>query len=184
MLILGSKSPRRKEILTLAQIPFKVIVSDALEDSNNSDPVEFVKENAYKKAMSITNKNTDDIILCCDTIVYIDNRILGKPKNKEEAYEMIKTIEGRDHLVCSGVYLGNKDSYDLFTVTTKVTVSSMTEVEIQEYINTTEPYDKAGAYAIQGIFSKYIEKIDGDYYNVMGLPLNEINKRMKKYKKL
>ena len=75
MLILGSKSPRRKEILTLAQIPFKVIVSDALEDSNNSDPVEFVKENAYKKAMSITNKNTDDIILCCDTIVYIDNKI-------------------------------------------------------------------------------------------------------------
>lgn len=180
MLILGSSSPRRKEILKLARIPFKVKVSNAKEDVNEQDPVSFVKKTALEKAKLISISD-NDVLLCCDTIVYIDNKILGKPKNKDEAYKMINLIQGRNHLVCTGVYLGNNKQYELFSVETVVTVSKMSRDEILEYINTDEPYDKAGGYAIQGLFSKYIEKINGDYYNVMGLPLNEVCKRLKKY---
>ena len=182
MLILGSQSSRRKEILELAHIPFKIVISNANEDVKESDPIEFVKEVTLKKAKCIPINNNNDWVLCCDTIVYIDGVILGKPKNKDDAYKMIHMIQGKSHIVCTGVYLGNNEKYDLFAVETKVYVSEMTEQEILDYINTDEPYDKAGGYAIQGLFSKFIEKIDGDYYNVMGLPLNEVYKKLKAYK--
>ena len=132
MLILGSQSPRRKEILEMAQIPFKVVVSNANEDVIEDNPIEFVKKVAYKKASNIINLYPNDCVLCCDTIVYIDEEILGKPKNKDEAFKMINLIQGRTHLVCTGVYIGNKNEYDLFTVKTKVHVSSMKKEEIED----------------------------------------------------
>lgn len=184
MIILGSKSPRRKEILEMANIPFRVIVSNADEDIKCNDYKIYPMLTAEKKALDIINNNeisADDIILTADTIVYINGHILGKPKDKDDAYHMIKEISGTSHSVVTGVYLGKGDCHKSFYVETYVYVSPLTEEEILDYINTTEPYDKAGAYAIQGIFGKYINKIDGDYYNVMGLPINTIYEKIKEY---
>lgn len=182
MLILGSKSPRRKEILSSVGIDFKVIIKEVEEDISCNDYLEYPKLTAIKKANALIDEVSDeDCILCCDTIVYINDSILGKPHNKSEAYEMIKLLQGNSHYVVTGVFLGNKKKSYTFSVATKVTVSKMCEDEILEYINTTEPYDKAGGYAIQGIFGKFIESIDGDYYNVVGLPINSIYKYLKEF---
>lgn len=184
MLILGSKSPRRKEILEMVKIPFKIILKDVVEDIDSLDPIEYVLSTSLKKAQAIIEEvNEDDIVLCCDTIVYIDNLILGKPKDKNAASEMIKRIQGKTHSVLTGVYLGNKISSQSFYEKTEVTVSKMSDNEIEEYINTKEPYDKAGGYAIQGIFGKFIERIQGDFYNVMGLPINHVYQVLKSLNK-
>lgn len=179
MIILGSKSPRRKEILEMAGIPFKVVVSDVEEDIKCDNYLDYPKLTAKKKGLPLVESYQDDIIITADTIVYCDGRILGKPKTKDEAYEMIKLISGRSHIVVTGVYIKTKNEEYNYSVETKVFVSKLSEEEINDYINTLEPYDKAGAYAIQGIFGKYIEKIEGDYYNVMGLPVNSIYEKIK-----
>lgn len=179
MLILGSKSPRRKEILEMAQIPFKTELIDVKEDVIDSDAKSYVMKTALKKGEEYISKFPNDTILCADTIVDVDNKVLEKPKSRIDAFNMIKLIQGRFHYVHTGVFLGNKDHYDNFIVSTKVYVCKMSDDEINNYVDTKEPYDKAGSYAIQGIFAKYIEKIEGDYYNVMGLPLHEIVKRIK-----
>lgn len=181
MIILGSKSPRRKEILEMINVPFKVVSKDIKEDIKCLDYKKYPLLTAKKKGEAFNNEYLDDIIVTADTIVYIDNMILGKPKDKEEAYQMIKMISGKTHEVITGVYLRYHDMVDNFTVSTLVTVSNLSDEEIKEYVNTSEPYDKAGAYAIQGIFGKFISKIDGDYYNVMGLPINAIYEKIKEY---
>ena len=179
MIILGSKSPRRKEILEMTGIPFKVVIEDVAEDVKCDNYLDYPRLTAKKKGLPLVKLYQDDIIITADTIVYCDERILGKPKTKEEAYEMIKLISGRSHIVVTGVYIKTKTQEYNYSVETKVFVSKLGEDEINNYINTKEPYDKAGAYAIQGIFGKYIEKIDGDYYNVMGLPINSIYEKIK-----
>lgn len=179
MIILASKSPRRKEILTMAGIDFKVVVKDVAEDVLEANPALYALKTAQKKALAVLEDYPNEIILSADTVVTVDNLILEKPKNLDDARHMIKLISGREHKVITGVYLGNKIKHEVFSVETKVYVSSLTDDEIEEYINTPEPYDKAGGYAIQGIFGKYIEKIDGDYYNVVGLPINTIINKLK-----
>ena len=179
MIILGSKSPRRKEILEMTGIPFKVVIEDVAEDVECDNYLDYPKLTAKKKGLPLVKSYHDDIIVTADTIVYCDGRILGKPKNKEEAYEMIELLSGRSHIVVTGVYIKTKTQEYNYSVETKVFVSKLSKEEINDYINTSEPYDKAGAYAIQGIFGKYIEKIDGDYYNVMGLPINSIYEKIK-----
>lgn len=182
MLILGSKSPRRKEILSKANIPFKIITSDVIEDIKCDNPYDYAMLTAKKKAFDILTKaNEDDVILCCDTIVYANNKILGKPINKENAYDMINILQGNTHKVITGVFIVNKDKCTSFYVETKVNVNKMTNNEIIEYIDTKEPYDKAGGYGIQGIFKKYIKNIDGDYYNVVGLPLDSVLNALKEF---
>lgn len=182
MLILGSKSPRRKEILESMGIDFKVVIKDVDEDIECSDYLEYPKLTALKKANAILDEvNSSDIVLCCDTIVYAKGKILGKPHSVSEAYQMIKDIQGDFHHVVTGVYLGNKEKSYNFSVSTKVIVSNMTDEEILSYVNTTEPFDKAGGYAIQGIFGKHIEGIVGDYYNVVGLPINTIYQCLKNF---
>ena len=182
MLILGSKSPRRKEILEMAQIPFKVELIDVSEDVNKDNPIHYVKETALKKGLVYSNHFKDDIILCADTIVELDGKILEKPKDKEDARNMISKLSNRCHLVHTAAFIGTKNNYEVICETTKVYVTSLSEAEIEDYISTNEPYDKAGAYAIQGIFGKYIDKIEGDYYNVMGLPLSSVVKVLKNHK--
>lgn len=182
MVILGSKSPRRKEILEMLGIDFEVYSPDVIEDVHDyKTPEEYVKKTALKKGLATSKVYSRDVVICADTIVVLDNDILEKPKNKEDARRMLEMINGRCHDVLTAVYIKKCDSdYDLFVSKTKVYIDKMTDNEIEEYISTKEPYDKAGAYAIQGIFAKFIEKIDGDYYNVMGLPLNEVYNRLKK----
>lgn len=182
MIILGSKSPRRKEILETLGLDFQIYVPDVEEDITDfNTPEEYVLKTALKKGLATQEKYFSDIVLCADTIVALDNDILEKPKDKDDARCMIKKLQGRYHTVYTAVYLGKGNNYENFACSTKVYIGKMSDNEIEEYINTTEPYDKAGAYAIQGIFAKYIEKIEGDYYNVMGLPLHEVYKKIKKY---
>lgn len=183
MIILGSKSPRRKEILEKANIPFEIVTKDVDEHIDEKDPYLYCIKCARKKALAILNDYPDRIVLCADTIVVVDNQILGKPKDIIEARKMIRSISGRSHEVITSVFLGNASKNETFSETTKVVVEVLTDEEIEEYIKTDEPYDKAGAYAIQGLFKKYIKELDGDYYNVMGLPIDKVVSKLSSFNK-
>ncbi|MBO7079532.1 MAG: septum formation protein Maf [Bacilli bacterium] len=176
MLILGSKSPRRQEILAMAGYKFKVVVSDIDENVCADSITDMSLKIAKKKCDAIFKDYKDDIVVCADTIVVINDIVLGKPKDKADARYMINMIQGKCHEVYTSVIVKAKGFEKEFLEKTKVYVRNMTSAEIEEYINMTEPYDKAGAYAIQGYFAKYIEAIDGDYYNVMGLPICSLSK--------
>ena len=178
-IILGSKSPRRKEIMEMAGYQFDVVVSNADENVSANSIEDMSLAIAQKKCDAISKLYPNDLIITADTIVVIDGKVLEKPKDKEDARRMIHLIQGRMHFVYTSVCVKYKDKEKNFIEKTKVYVGEMTDQEIKEYINIQEPYDKAGAYAIQGVFGKYISKIDGDYYNVMGLPIYKLNKVIK-----
>lgn len=182
-LVLGSKSPRRKEILEQAGYKFQVNVSNISEEVDETHPEEKVLAIAKKKGLDIFSKynNQDVVVLSADTIVVVDNEILGKPKDIDDARRMIQLIEGKKHFVYTAVFIQSVFTNDSFVEKTEVEVCPMTDQEIDAYIQTKEPYDKAGGYAIQGIFSKYIKGINGDYYNVMGLPINRVHEVLKQY---
>lgn len=182
-LILASKSPRRKELLTQAGYQFKTMVSDVDETVDETNPIEKVLAIAKKKGNDVFNKYNfnDVVILSADTIVVINNEVLGKPKNVDDARLMINKLQNNVHQVYTAVYIKSQNNEDWFVEKTDVSVGEMTEEEIEEYINTSEPYDKAGGYGIQGIFSRYISSIKGDYYNVMGLPIYKVREVLKKY---
>ena len=175
MLILGSKSPRRQEIMKMCGYDFKVVVSDVDENVEASSITDMSLKIAKKKCDAIYKDYQNDTVITADTIVVIDGIVLGKPNDKDEARYMIKKISGNMHEVYTSVVVKNKEKEIEFLESTKVYVSKLSDEEIEAYINTKEPYDKAGAYAIQGYFAKYIEKIEGDYYNVMGLPIHKLS---------
>lgn len=175
MLILASKSPRRKELLKQIGIPFVVVVSDAEEVSGNSwTPAALVVENAKRKARAVAEKYTDSPVLGADTVVSSEGKIFGKPKDKDEARKMLTALSGKMHEVTTGLALINRNEIRTTSVTTKVFFDTMTKADIDAYIATEEPMDKAGAYAIQGKAARFIEKIEGSYSNVVGLPLNAL----------
>ena len=177
-LVLASKSPRRSEILRNAGIEFTVRVADADETlPQGIKPCDAVVFLAAKKAMAV-ERAENETVLGADTIVVLDDKILGKPKDKDDAYNMIKSLSGRVHSVFTGVCaIGNGYSMT-FAEETKVEFLPLTEEEIQDYINSDEPYDKAGAYGIQGLASKFIRGIEGDYFNVVGLPISRIYEKI------
>ncbi len=181
-LILARGSPRRKELLNILDIPFEVIVSDFEETIDQSKPLEEeIKRLSLGKASTVFSKHEDSVVIGADTIVTIDNKVLGKPKDKDDAYRMLKTLSNNKHTVITGVTILSKNKKETFAVCSDVYFNSLNDDEIYDYINTKEPMDKAGAYAIQGIGSKFIKKIDGDYYAVIGLPISEIYTRLKSY---
>ena len=181
-IILASASPRRKELLEQIGVDFEIAVSDKETEIDCNDPVEACRKQAYNKAVDIVEKSRlkysdkDFAVISADTIVAIDTKILGKPKDKSEARKMLETISGRKHRVYTAVCVYNslKDSYESFVEDTPVEVARLSSEEIEDYLKRKEPYDKAGAYAIQGYFSRYIVGIEGDYYNVMGLPVGRL----------
>lgn len=177
-LVLASKSPRRSEILRNAGIDFTVRVADADETiPDGTKPEDAVVFLAARKALAV-ERAEDETVLGADTIVVLDDKILGKPKDREDAYNMIKCLSGRVHSVFTGVCaVGNGISLT-FAEETKVEFYPLTDDEINEYIDTNEPYDKAGAYGIQGIASKFIRGIQGDYFNVVGLPISSVYKKI------
>lgn len=179
-IILASASPRRREILTGHNIDFTIDVSDVDESHPKMSPEELVKELSLRKASSVSRKYPGDIVIGADTIVSIDGEILEKPKDDEDAFTMINRIQGGSHQVYTGVTIISPEDTVTFAEKTDVYVRMMTQEEIREYISTGEGRDKAGSYAIQGIFSKFIDRYDGDYENVVGLPgervISEINK--------
>ena len=177
-LVLASKSPRRSEILKNAGIDFTIRVADADETipagTNPQDAVVFL---AARKALAV-ERAEDETVLGADTIVVLNDKILGKPKDREDAFNMLRSLSGRVHSVFTGVCaVGNGISLT-FAEETKVEFYSLTDDEINEYLDTDEPYDKAGAYGIQGIASKFIRGIEGDYFNVVGLPISSVYKKI------
>ncbi len=176
-LILASKSPRRCELLKQVGLDFEVIPSGVTEDfSNKESPREHVLRLAEAKAREVASKYLDRWVVAADTIVYINGSILGKPKNQKEALEMLHRLSGKEHWVLTGfcVCHSGKGENDKGAVQTAVRVKTLTSVEMDWYVKTGEPFDKAGGYAIQGIGSFMIESIQGSYTNVVGLPLCEL----------
>ena len=181
-IILASGSQRRKMLLTQAGIPFEVIPSeyDESEDMNSEvSPYDLVKTISTKKAVAVSeNLNEPAIIISGDTVVSITGKIMGKPKTGEEAYKMLSLLQGKTHSVYTGSTIIKKgaEGFELRNIvdTTKVTMRRLTDDEIWSYIRTGEPFDKAGGYAIQERGSLLISSIEGDYYNVVGLPLVKV----------
>jgi len=180
MIILASSSPRRKEILELTGFKFKVIPSSFDEESIHVQDCNLLPyELSYYKAIDVLKDYPHDTIIGSDTIVVIDNEVLGKPRSKEEAKTMLQKLSNKTHEVITGVCILKKEQIIRFTSITHVTFTYLSPKEIQAYVDTNEPMDKAGAYAIQGLGGKYISKIDGDFYTVMGLPLYRVYHELK-----
>lgn len=177
-LVLASKSPRRSEILKNAGIDFVVRVADADETiPDGTKPEDAVVFLAARKALAVERAD-DETVLGADTVVVLDDKILGKPKDREDAYNMIKSLSGRVHSVFTGVCAVGNTASLTFAEETRVEFYPLTDDEINEYLDTDEPYDKAGAYGIQGFASKFIRGIEGDYFNVVGLPVSSVYKKI------
>ena len=174
-IILASASPRRKELLSLIVKDFEVVPSDADEQSiYTNDPRELVLALACLKARDIAGKYTDAVVIGADTVVYADRKILGKPRNRQEAFEFMKLLENNVHSVFTGVCVKGKDGEIIEVCETKVCFDHMTDKEIEEYLDTGEYADKAGGYGIQGTAAKFVKYIEGCYNNVVGLPVNTV----------
>lgn len=180
-IILASASPRRKELLTQIGVKFEIMISDKETNIDSSNPVKACEKQAMQKALDIEEKaafkyKEDYIIIAADTIVALEDTILGKPKDKEDARLMLERISGKKHKVYTAVCVFNSrlKTRKSFVEETAVEVAKLSKEDIDFYLSKDEAYDKAGAYAIQGLFSRYIVGIEGDYYNVMGLPVGRV----------
>ena len=184
--ILASKSPRRVEILEKIVKEFEVVQSNFDENTIDfkGDVEKYVKDLSRNKAIEVSKRlNEPSIVIAADTVVFQNGKVLGKPKNEEDAFSMLSSLSGNTHKVYSGICLIN--TYDDTVVTdcdcTEVKFSELNPRQIRNYINSGEPMDKAGAYGIQGLGGAFVERIEGCYYNVMGLPLNKLYKALENY---
>ena len=195
-IILASQSPRRRELLAQIGVPFTVEVSDTDENVSEADPAVIVQELARRKALAVASHHTDEdaYVIGADTIVVYKGEVLRKPKDPADARRMLRELSGNAHQVYTGVCVievqddkggscedsegdlseGRGIRETAFAERTDVFVAPLTDAEIDAYIATGEPFDKAGSYGIQGIFARHIEKIDGDYTNVVGLPVGRL----------
>lgn len=190
MLILASASPRRQELLRIAGIPFSVQPA-AIDETPvaGESPRTCAERLARQKTLAVSQRRPHDYVLGADTIVVVDEKILGKPRDSEDAFRMLRLLSGRQHLVITGICViapgsgalppVRRHEIETSSETTLVTMCDLSEKEIREYVNTGEPMDKAGAYAIQGIASRWIPRIEGDYSNVVGLPVARVYARLK-----
>lgn len=183
MIILASASPRRKEILSELGVDFRVVVADTDESSDISDPVELTRELARRKGLAVYEKLLQSgeydaesaIIISADTVVCRDGEILGKPRDRADAVAMLTSLSGRSHTVVSGVAVTVRGVTRTDASVTTVRVQEIPREEIERYVDSGEPMDKAGAYGIQGKFSAFVEGIDGCYFGVVGLPVNTLS---------
>lgn len=190
-IILGSASPRRKELLHMVYDNFEIMTAAGEERAEFQTPSQYVEALALQKAEQVIADNSFDhteeyLILSADTIVYQSGKVLGKPKSVEDAYQMLSDLSGCTHEVYTGMcitYLcqGKIKKQTCFHDMTKVSVMKLSDTEINSYIASKDPFDKAGGYGIQGLFGKYITGIDGDYYNVVGLPVNKLYRELKTF---
>lgn len=178
--ILASASPRRQELLKLIINDFTVCPANIDETlPNNINILSGPEFLAIKKAEFVASTNKDCIVIGSDTAVFIENEMLGKPKDGNNAEKMLKKLSNRTHTVITGCAVSLNDKTKSFCVKTEVTFTKLTDKMISDYIKTKEPFDKAGGYGIQGPGAVLIEGINGDYYNVMGLPVCELNRQLK-----
>ena len=183
MIILASGSPRRREILSDLGAELKIITADVDESSNERDPERLAEALAIKKGQAVYEKLLRDgssdatlPIISADTVVFCEGEIMGKPCDRADAERMLKKLSGKAHTVTTGIcVISNGIPFSSY-LTTRVFVDPLTDEEINAYIDTRDPFDKAGAYGLQGVFSKHISKIDGCYFHVVGLPINPLSK--------
>lgn len=183
-LILGSKSPRRSELLRLLGFQFDIRTKETDESFPDSLPKTQVAEYiAQKKADELISELEDDqVIICADTTVIIDDQILGKPSNRQEAIDMLELLSGREHFVVTGVVIASIEKQMSFSVPTTVFFHPLSADEICNYVDQYQPYDKAGSYGIQEwIGSAAIQRIEGSYNNVVGLPTHEVYQALKQF---
>jgi septum formation protein len=182
-IILASGSPRRKEILENTKTEFTVITSDIDEKIfDNEEPIQLVLRLAFEKCMDVATNNHKDLVIGADTIVVLDNEILGKPKNEEEAFDMLNKLSNRKHQVITGMSIINLEQNKKIVdyAISDVKFKNLTDQDIKDYINTGECLDKAGAYGIQGYGALLVEEIKGDYFNIVGLPISKLSDILKK----
>ncbi|SDK58394.1 Maf family protein [Natronincola ferrireducens] len=183
-IVLASNSPRRKEILENLGVQFQIITSDIEEKLNQDmDPYHLATELAYQKAKNVADKINDKVIVIGADTVVVNNQILGKPQDQLEAFRMLKQLSGNQHEVVTGLALidcHTKKEIRDYEIT-KVCFRQLEDIEINQYIATGEPMDKAGGYGIQGKASLFVRKIDGDYYNVVGLPIYKLGEMLNHY---
>ena len=183
-IILASASPRRKEILENANVKFKIMASSIEELTLDSEsPCQMVMRLAFEKGIDIASRQKSDLVISADTIVVLDNTILGKPKDEIEARKMITSLSGRTHQVITGISLINLDNNKKIIdyVISNVKFKKLSEEDINDYIRTRESLDKAGAYGIQGYGALLVEEIQGDYFNIVGLPISRLSDLIKKH---
>jgi septum formation protein len=180
-LILASASPRRAELLRQLKLEFEVVPSDAKEVfDDHLSPLELCQLNAHRKARTVAKKMPDDLVLGADTLVFLDHKIFGKPADKTEAKKMLLQLQGRTHQVVTGVCLIHLRTHDekIFAVSTDVLFRPLTPEQIDEYLSTINPLDKAGAYAIQENGELVVSEISGSFSNVVGLPIERVESEL------
>lgn len=181
-LILASSSPRRQQLLKQVNIPFQLRIPNIDESTIlAADPVEKVKQLAMTKAKHVPFHDENEVILAADTVIAFERTIFEKPKDKTEAYQMIAALSGNAHDVYTGVMIRSQDDERIFVERTQVVFWPLTQEEIEWYISTSDPYDKAGAYGIQSLGSMFVKEIVGDYYNVVGLPLSRVVRELRDF---
>lgn len=178
-IILASSSPRRKELLTTAGIEFEIHVKEVDEFvPDGTPPAEAAKMTAAKKAAAVAEDYADCVVIGADTIVVANGKILGKPKDEADAESMLRMLSGIEHEVITGVCIIRNGTSETFAQISKVKFYNLTDEEISAYVATKEPMDKAGAYGIQGLGCKLVERIEGDYFNIVGLPVAEVCRKL------
>ncbi len=182
-LVLASKSPRRKELLSLLDLEFKIISADIDETMDSTLPVcdEVARLSLEKAKATALHTDGDSIIISADTVVELDGVVFGKPKDDADAQKMLCSLSGNTHNVLTAVTVMHGEKCKTQVVTTSVTFRKLTTREISDYIATREPMDKAGAYGIQGRASKFVEKINGDYFNIVGLPVCTLSQMLEDF---
>lgn len=181
MIILASASPRRRELLETAGAEFEICVADVDESiPDGTAPADAAKMTAEKKALAVAESHKNDIVIGADTIVVAGEKILGKPKDKADACAMLTMLSGNVHQVITGVCIACGDKKITFEQVSSVKFYELTAAEIEAYVETGEPMDKAGAYGIQGRGCVLVEKIEGDYFNIVGLPVAKVMREISK----
>ncbi|MBQ9383621.1 MAG: septum formation protein Maf [Ruminiclostridium sp.] len=182
MLILASRSPRRKELLSIITPDFEIIPAVGEERADKTlPPDEYVRELARHKAEEIAALRPDDVVIGADTVVAAGGEILGKPKDAADAKRMLRLLSGTEHSVFTGVCIISAKKNICFSEETRVRFFVLSDKETDDYIATGEPFDKAGAYGIQGIGALLVSGITGDYYNVMGLPAGRLARELRSF---
>ena len=170
-IILASQSPRRREILELMALPFEVIESHVKEiPPEGATPEELVMALAEQKARAVFALHPQDCVIGADTVVDLDGRVLGKPHTPERAREYLRLLQGRSHIVYTGICVLTPSSADVRSARTDVTFRPMSDEEIDWYVGTGDPLDKAGSYGVQGPASLFVDHLEGNYFNIIGMP--------------
>ena len=170
-IILASQSPRRKELMGLYHIPFLIRVADIDETMDPGKPADEADARVSRLKAQAVPRPADDLVIAADTIVVCDGQVLGKPRDEADAFRMLSLLSGRDHQVMTGLTVLQGDTCISHTEITHIHFLPLTDSQIHAYIRTGEPMDKAGAYGIQGGAALFAQRLEGDYYNVMGLPV-------------